>query len=306
MFGLGSTVEDIAKQVLLLHDDGILVFDHNMRVIFANHAAETIFGYTQRQIAGLPLNAFIPDRFHMQHGVFVDEFAREENRVKYMGERTRKIIGQRSDGSEFYAAITIMRPPVSGKPAYVAIVRDQKVTTDNDRELLRIAATDPLTGVLNKDEFSAIAEKEALRSKRYSRPFSVAVIHLDALEKLNEEHGYNVGDRALQWVAKICSNTLRNVDIFARWSGPSFAVLFPETPVNGAEIIARRLVKMIADDSFKHQEQEIKTTISIGVVGYDDRKTLLDEAMRNAAAALSDVIKAGGNDVKIFDHSAGT
>jgi len=304
MFGLSSSVEEIAKQILILHEDAILVFDHSMRVVFANHAAEATFGYTQKQIVDLPLNAFIPDRFHMQHSVFVDEFAHSEIRVKHMGERTRKILGKRSDGSEFYATISIMRPPVSGKPRYVAIIRDQKVSTDSDRDLLRIAATDPLTGVMNKDEFASIAEKEALRSKRYSRPFSVAIIHIDALEKINEEHGYNVGDRALQWIAKICCNTLRNVDILARWSGPTFAVLFPETPLDGAEVISRRLVKLVADGGFKHQELDIKSTISIGVVGYDDRKTLLEEAMANAATALETVIKNGGNDVHIFDHNA--
>lgn len=304
MFGIGSSVEEIAKQILILHEDAVLVFDHSMRVVFANHAAESVFGYTQKQIVGLPLNAFIPDRFHMQHGVFVEEFSHSDTRVKHMGERTRKIIARRGDDSEFYAGITIMRPPVSGKPCYVAIVRDQKMSTDSDRELLRIAATDPLTGVMNKEEFASVAEKEALRSKRYSRPFSVAIIHIDALEKINEEHGYNVGDRALQWVAKICSNTLRNVDILARWSGPTFAVLFPETPLDGAEVITRRLVKLVADGSFKHQEMDIKSTISIGVVGYDDRKTLLEEAMQNAATALQVVIKNGGNNVHIFDHGA--
>ena len=301
MFGFGDTIEEIAKQVLLDSEDAVLIFNQGYHIIFANEAAEKLFGYSQREIVGLGLNEFIPERFHMQHDVFADEFSKEDIRAKYMAERTRKIYARHADGTEFSVGVTIMRPRVS-KPAFVAIVRDQRSVIDDEKELLRIAATDPLTGAMNKEEFLTISEKEALRSKRYSRPFTVGLLSLDDLSTINEEYGYSTGDRALQWLTNICCNTLRNVDIFSRWSETEFGILLPETSLEGAGIISRRLIRLVADDSFEWLDQEIKSTLSIGITEYDDRKTSLEEAMRSAGEALAGAKDRGGDRVMSYEE----
>lgn len=296
MFGLGDTIEEISKQVLLMSHDSVLIFDQSFQVIFANEATERLFGYTPKELVGMNLNVFIPERFHMQHDVFTDEFSRDDIRAKYMGDRTRKIYAQHSDGHEFLVDVTIMRPKFR-KPAYVAIIRDQRAVSDDETEILRLASTDPLTGALNKKEFLTVAEKESLRAKRYSRPFTVGMISIDTMDDIHNDHGYSAGDRALQWVTNLCCNTLRNVDIFARWSDTEFSVLLPETPIDGGETISRRLVRLIADDHFEWQDKEVKLTISVGITAYDDRKTSLEEAMHYAALALKEAQEKGGNDI---------
>ncbi len=301
MFGFNGKIADVSKNVLEMLDDGVIIFDKHFNVVFFNEKAEKIFGWKANEIMGESLKIFIPERFHMQHDVFVDEFSKEHASSKKMGERTRKIYARHMEGYEFPTNITIMKSDAVGV-YFIAIIRDNDISTRDEKELLRIAATDPLTGVLNKNEFLSVAEKECSRSKRYTRPFSVAILKLDNYTKINDSYSYSAGDRALQSITNICCNTLRNVDIFGRWSDCEFAILLPETKVDGASIISRRLVEIVSDAPFEWENNDINITISIGVAGYDDRKTLLEEAMRHATIAMDAAYDRGGNSVETYQQ----
>ncbi len=300
MFSFGNKIEKTAKQILEIFDEGIMIFDKKMNLVFINKKAEEVFGYKAKEVIGKSIDIFIPERFCIQHSMFVEEFAKNKDvLVKTMGERTRKTYGIHKNGEEFLTNLTIMHTDVAGK-YFVTVIKDSTKTISSDRELIRMAITDPLTGALNKAEFMFIAEKETLRSKRYSTPFCVVLIKVDTFEELNDKYGYSIGDRAIQWVSNICCNTLRNVDVFGRWDSSRFSVLLPETSLSGAEIISSRLTKLIADNNFEKGGNIVDVTISAGVAEYDDTKTSLEEAMNNANLALEDAIAKGGNNTSVF------
>lgn len=299
MFGFARKIEKIAKHALEMFDNGVMIFNKNMELVFVNKKAEIIFGYQANEMLGKSIDIFIPERFRVQHMMYMDEFANSGINVKRMNERTRKIYALHMNGHEFLTNITIMQSDVAGK-YFIAIIKNDKISAGSDRELIRMAATDPLTGVLNKAEFMSIAEKETLRSKRYSRPFCVSLLKLDNLSEINDKYTYSIGDHALQWVSSICCNALRNVDIFGRWDESEFCILLPETEIEGATIIAARLVKLISDNSFEKDGNRINITVSVGIAEYDDSKTSLEGAMNNAGAALNIAINKGGNNVETY------
>ncbi|MFN2361906.1 MAG: GGDEF domain-containing protein, partial [Marinobacter sp.] len=79
----------------------------------------------------------------------------------------------------------------------------------SERQLMKIAQTDPLTGLANRARLSDIFEREKHRSRRYSSPMSVLVLDLDHFKDVNDDHGHETGDRALQHVARTFRECLR-------------------------------------------------------------------------------------------------
>jgi two-component system cell cycle response regulator len=101
--------------------------------------------------------------------------------------------------------------------------------------------TDPLTGLMNRRAFEELLELELERAARSDRPLSVIVGDIDGFRTVNEQHGHEVGDVALQSVAHNALKWKRRIDIAARIGGEEFALLLPETDERGAFIVAERL-----------------------------------------------------------------
>lgn len=306
MFLFGSKLKyaDICTSIVELAEEGIVVIDKSQNIVLYNDGARRIFGYTEHEAVGQNLDLLIPERFHLQHGMMVEEFGAGHTVTKHMGARARQIFGRRKDGGEFVASVQIMKigAPAKGGPGkyYAAIVRDISENKKTEEELLRLAATDPLTGAFNRREFTAIADREALRSSRYHHPLSILILDLDHFKKLNDTYGHAAGDKALQRFTTLCCNALRNVDIFGRWGGEEFVALLPETDIEGAAIIAERLRKIVADNVLVYNEHKISFTVSIGIAQYKDAETSIDAPLGRADSAVYDAKKAGRNRISVY------
>ena len=96
--------------------------------------------------------------------------------------------------------------------------------------LLRLAATDPLTGLGNRRVLDNRLDEEWRRARRSGRPLSVLFIDIDHFKQFNDVYGHACGDEALSAVAECISATVRrSVDVVARYGGEEFAVVLPET-----------------------------------------------------------------------------
>lgn len=300
LFGPKASRAKLALGIVENAEEGIIAIDKNHNITMYNNGARQIFGYTADEVMGRNLNILLPERFHLQHGMMVDEFGHSHAVTKPMGQRARQIFGQRKNGSEFVASVQIMKIGDKGARQYVALVRDISENKRTEEELLRLAATDPLTGAFNRREFTAIADREALRASRYHHALSVMILDLDHFKKLNDTYGHAAGDKALQRFTTLCCNTLRNVDIFGRWGGEEFVALLPETDVEGAAIIAERLRKVIENSSFTYNEHKISFTVSIGVAQYKDNEISIDGPLGRADSAVYDAKKSGRNCISVY------
>jgi diguanylate cyclase (GGDEF)-like protein len=108
-------------------------------------------------------------------------------------------------------------------------------------ELLELAARDPLTGLLNRRAFQERLRTELERGSRYRRPLSVAMVDIDHFKRVNDDHGHDVGDEVLRQMAKLLLAGVRRVDAVARLGGEELVVLFPETPLAGAQLCMSRI-----------------------------------------------------------------
>lgn len=285
-----------ADELVGLIDEAIVVVDRTHRIVRFNRAAETVFGWRAAEVLGQPLDMLLPERFHMQHGVQVEEFAAGPLPSRAMALRSRQIVGLRRDGSEFPASVQIARLGRGRAMQLAAIVRDAGQSLRQQDEALRLAAVDPLTGAYNRREMNAMAEREALRARRYHHPLSLLLLDLDNFRALNDAHGVALCDSVVQGFADMCAHTLRSVDLLGRWSSKEFIILLPETPIAGAEVIAERLRRQMENMAFGGG---VRTTVSIGVTQYRDSETEVDSPLARADLALADAKRDGRNRIAV-------
>ncbi len=151
---------------------------------------------------------------------------------------------------------------------------------------------DPLTGVGNRRALDeALAAQFALMS-RYDRHFALAVFDIDHFAKANDQHGPVECDRFLQSITRLLHAAARDTDIVTRHGGEEFAVVMPETDLEGASQSAERFRQAV--------EKDLPTTLSGGVaaaIDGDNPETL----MARAAAALNAAQTGGCNLVYEYD-----
>lgn len=287
-----------ADQLIGLIDQAVVIADSDHNIVRFNRAAEEIFGWKESEVLGQPLDILIPERFHLQHGMQMDEFTHGPLPSRPMALRGRQIYGQRKDGSEFAASVQIARLGKGRNMQMAAVVRDLDREQRSEEEALRLAAVDPLTGAYNRRELSAMAEREALRATRYHHPLSILVLDLDDMRAVNDAHGMGLGDTILQGFADMCAHTLRSVDVLGRWSSKEFIILLPETPLEGAQVIAERLRRQTETLKFG-TSTAINVTVSIGITQYRDSEVSVEAPLARADMALADAKRGGRNRVAV-------
>jgi diguanylate cyclase (GGDEF)-like protein/hemerythrin-like metal-binding protein len=161
------------------------------------------------------------------------------------------------------------------------------------RELEQLIATDRLTGVGNRRQFEQQAEAEAARSKRYGIPVSLVLFDVDYFKRINDTFGHQVGDAVLVALTQRIKQGLRDTDLVARWGGEEFAVLAPCTPISGAEVLAEKIRRIVAEQDF---DIAGGVTISLGVAQMLSGETAAHWIAR-ADELLYDAKRSGRNRV---------
>ena len=104
------------------------------------------------------------------------------------------------------------------------------------------AFVDALTGLLNRRALERDLRRESGRAARHHRRFSLMVLDLDGLKKVNDTEGHAAGDAHLKSMAQAMRNALRIGDTAYRIGGDEFVVLLPETEEGRAEAVAERIL----------------------------------------------------------------
>lgn len=154
-------------------------------------------------------------------------------------------------------------------------------------DLLWLATRDALTGLFNRGEFMRLAELELLRSRRHGGNTSIIVVDLDHFKSINDQHGHPAGDKVLVHVAACLRDGVRATDVVARIGGEEFVVLLPQTDIDSAEVLARKLRKLVRDSKATiSSDLGLSVTASLGVAcmpgGHEGSVAALYAAADNA------------------------
>jgi len=137
---------------------------------------------------------------------------------------------------------------------------------DNARlfeQVHHMAVSDPLTGLANYRRLLDVLENETERTDRTGRPFSVLLLDLDGLKKINDNFGHLFGSRAICRLADVLRVHCRAVDTAARYGGDEFALVLPESTEDDAHRVANRIREVLASDT-----EQPPLSASIGISTY--------------------------------------
>ncbi|MEJ1977937.1 MAG: diguanylate cyclase [Acetobacteraceae bacterium] len=271
--------------------DAIVTIDQQNNITLFNRAAEGLFGYTQAEVLGQPIERLIPERFREDHQKFVHQFATSPVKSRQMDERNR-VYGQHRDGSMLPVEIAISKINVDGLIEFTAIIRDIADRVHLMDLLQKQAVTDELTGLPNRREFVDVAENML----RTYENVSLFILDIDKFKSVNDSFGHDAGDDVLQALAKVGMASARQKDIFARLGGEEFVAALPDTDLDEAWALADRLRATFELQDFTHAWQTgraIPFTVSIGVAGRTPDETEVSPVLKRADEALYRA-KAGG------------
>ncbi len=167
------------------------------------------------------------------------------------------------------------------------------------------ALRDPLTALGNHRAFHEELDRQAEAALRYETPVSLLLIDLDEFKAVNDGHGHAGGDRVLRGFGELLATAIRRPDRAFRVGGDEFAVILPHTDVDGAQILARRLLAQALGPSLRFADHQ-PISFSAGLSGIpalaDGRATLYAQA----DAALYAAKRGGRTDIAVFDAASET
>ena len=132
------------------------------------------------------------------------------------------------------------------------------------RNVLAGSTVDTLTRIPNRRGITTSLIEAMSYANRYSHPLSAALVDLDMLRNINRDLGRKGGDKALQAVAAVFTDTLRMPDHAGRYGDEEFLVILPNTSLKNASKIAERIRAGAENDGFNFNGKKVPVTVSIG------------------------------------------
>ncbi|MEZ5557379.1 MAG: diguanylate cyclase [Pseudomonadales bacterium] len=286
-YGVLDTIPVLRDRVLEQLSEGVVVINATGAIVDINRAALRLLDLNRGELGNRQLASVLPN-------VVLGDLLQgggDPLEVTLRG-RTYDVSSSRLD-------------PTDPAPDAVLVFRDvtkrretEQELREAQRELERLAHTDPLTGLNNRRLFMQRLAEEVQRAERSDGCLSVLLFDLDYFKRVNDRHGHDVGDQVLQQVARAACEVKRMSDVAARIGGEEFALLLPETSQSGAMHVAQRLRAAIeAADTPDPEGRPITVTASIGVATLSCPSSNPLRILKLADSALYRAKRAGRNQV---------
>ena len=177
------------------------------------------------------------------------------------------------------------------------VTRLYRKLQEQRQRLVAVARRDSLTGVRNRLALKEDLERLQAQMVRYGNGYSIALFDVDHFKAFNDAQGHLAGDGALKVVADVLTLGCRASDTVYRYGGEEFCVVYPETAIQEAFLVTKRLTEALVARSVPHPESERGIlTMSAGVARARPDQTV-DTLVQRADKALYEAKEAGRNRV---------
>ena len=280
--------------------EAIISIDERQQIILFNKRAEQLFGYSQDETVGQPLDFLLPERSQAVHRHHIAAFSSSTVTARGMGERGQ-IYGRRKNGEEFPAEASISKLELGGEKIFAVVLRDITYQERWEHSLYKQAICDTLTGLYNRRYFESRMEEEIARADRDKQMLAILLCDLDHFKTVNDSRGHQAGDEVLKEVARSIQESSRGTDLVFRWGGDEIVVILSKTTREGVMFASKRIREGIRKVS---AAARLDLDISIGAALYPVHGKNVDELIRLADRALY-IAKKGGDKIHIGEASTG-
>ena len=192
------------------------------------------------------------------------------------------------------------RLPVDAQELAEWFVSQASIAIENarlHRIVQRQAVTDDLTSLANRRRFVEALEDELSRAQRFDTDLAVVIADLDDFKSVNDRFGHEFGNDVLRAFGEVMRASLRDIDVAARLGGEEFAVLLPQTDLDGGIALADRLREEVAAATLTAPDgSPLHVTASFGVAAFPPTPSV-DDLLRVADSALYRAKAMGKNRV---------
>lgn len=198
-----------------------------------------------------------------------------------------------------------------GHPDFRRVIRNFNIMTINLRlqykELERLSIQDHLTGLANRRYLEQQLKLELGRAGRLGHDSTILILDIDDFKNINDKFGHLEGDKALKALALVLKDSVREVDLPARFGGEEFLVLLPETSLKHGQIVAEKIREKISQISIPSRKGVISFTVSIGMAGTEEDQDFelasltnkCESILKRADTALYKAKRKGKNRVEV-------
>jgi diguanylate cyclase (GGDEF)-like protein len=160
-------------------------------------------------------------------------------------------------------------PILMGGVSYIGVNFYKQVRLRHDiNKLQLLAVTDSITGAYVRRYFQLRLQYEWMAVKKSRNVFSLLMLDIDYFKKVNDTYGHLCGDMVLAKVALIIQECCRKVDVICRYGGEEFAIILPQTDLEGALVCARKIRSSVEETEFQYNDQTVRVTVSLGAATY--------------------------------------
>jgi len=174
---------------------------------------------------------------------------------------------------------------VARAKVHLKVKQLQDELRQKNKLLMELSTTDSLTKIYNRRHFLDLARKEMERSERLGLQGALMIFDVDHFKGINDRYGHQLGDLVLVEICNTVGGCLRDYDIFGRYGGDEFTLLFPQTSITRAMKTGERIEEAVQELVLKELPGE-RFTISGGMVSNSTPGEDLESLLRRADQAL--------------------
>jgi diguanylate cyclase (GGDEF)-like protein/PAS domain S-box-containing protein len=286
---LSSRVQRQLYQLLLEKmPEAVVVFDENQIVRYWNPQSEAIFGISKDTAVGQPVFSLLAPAAESILPENNSEGDGASRRVFHFSQLRRH-----GDGvTEIFVSPNTTPLTIDTLQWTAAFFRDVTAEHNQTRRLARAAATDPLSGLLNRRGFQDQLEQHL------SGKLTLAIVDADNFKKLNDSFGHAAGDQGIQFIAGILRGCFPDALCLARLGGDEFGIVTRTLSDDETTTAYQQFISQVSTGVPGDANTTLRLTVSVGLAISNVEGTSARELLTTADRALYAAKEAGRNQMK--------
>ena len=284
--------------------DGIITIDSSGIMLTANQAAQSIFGYSHRELIGQNVNMLMGSPHREHHDTYLANYL--SRGISNITGQIRELDAQRKDGSTFPIELGVVEVSLNDDINFIGIVRDISERKKREDKIHQLAFYDPLTSLPNRRLLLDRLYQAQSGCSRTGAHAALLFLDLDNFKDFNDSAGHDKGDLLLCQVAERLVQATRHGDTVARLGGDEFVILMTELS-NTEEVAAVQsetlAVKLLTKVSQLYDIEAIsyQCSASIGITIFNRSADVVGDLLKQADMAMYKAKATGRNRVCFFN-----